>query len=118
MTSIQSRKPGTQAGGAKRGAGPQGRKRRRVWLLSLLALLVFLSIPTGFWVCEYRQAKRDYALIEAVKANDTAKAIAALRAGADVNARDYSDSAFTFRVLFRRISDRLFHPNVPSPSSG
>src|SRR5262245_17724053 len=98
MARIQSRRgersegpdpgSGTQAGGAKRGAGPRCRKRRRVWLLALLALLVFLSIPTGCWVCEYRQAKRDYALIQAVKANDAARAMAAIRAGADVNARD------------------------------
>ena len=76
------------------------KKRRRN--LILLALLLIPGMTFDFFVCEYRQAQRDHALIAAVEAQDTQKTLAALAAGADVNTRDYSDS-------FKSLPDTIRH---------
>ncbi|HLK55019.1 MAG TPA: ankyrin repeat domain-containing protein [Chthonomonadaceae bacterium] len=84
------------------------RKGIALWLL----LLMVVGIPVCYFALEYRQAQRDRALIAAVKANDTEGAIAAIRAGADVNARDYSDRSLSLPDALQRAMDRLLHPQA------
>jgi cytohesin len=88
-------------------------KKHRAIFLTLLALLVVIGIPTGFVVREYRHERANRDLIVAIQAEDTGRAIAALKAGADPNARDHSgDKPRSFGEEARRLLDRLLHPGA------
>jgi ankyrin repeat protein len=60
-------------------------KKRRALIMSLLAVFLVVGIPTGIVLSEYRHIQVNRALIAAVKANDTHKALAALNAGAEAD---------------------------------
>ena len=83
-------------------------KKRRALLLPLLALLLVVGIPAGLLLREYRYEQASQALIAAIKVNDTEKALAALRAGADANAKDFGKPA-SFASQLKYIFDRLLH---------
>jgi ankyrin repeat protein len=92
-------------------------KRRRILLLILLAPLIVVSVPMGYFLREWRheQASRD--LIAAIKANNTPAALAALNNGADPNANAYPDqlpSSFSERM--KQLLDKILHPNSRSTS--
>ncbi|HLK57429.1 MAG TPA: ankyrin repeat domain-containing protein [Chthonomonadaceae bacterium] len=64
-------------------------KKRRA-LLTLLALLLVVGIPTLLMLREYRQERLNRDLIAAIQVEDTGEALAALKAGADPNSREAS----------------------------
>ncbi len=82
-------------------------KKRRL-LLILLALLLVVGIPTGFIVHEYRQERLNRDLIKAIYAQDTNKALMALEAGANPNAKE-EDRPSTPTESFQRLFDQIFH---------
>jgi|SRR5579871_615338 len=61
-------------------------KKRRALLLTLLALLLVVGIPTALLLRAYRQERLNRELLAAVLGGDTNKALTALRAGANPNA--------------------------------
>ena len=63
-------------------------KKRRALLLPLLVFLLIVGIPTGYVMREYRRERLHRDLIVAIKADDTNRALAALKSGADGNARE------------------------------
>src|ERR1051326_3789356 len=91
-------------------------KNRRL-LISLLSLLLVIGIPAGLLVREFRQEQLNHALIAAVKARDAAKALAALKAGANANAKDNGDKPPAFRDSLNHLVIHLFHRNI-QPQSG
>src|ERR1051325_10455338 len=84
-------------------------KKRRT-LLTLLALLLIVGIPIAFLVREYSQDRLNRELIEAIKVDDTDKALAALKAGADPNACDYSGTPRSLRMYIIQLFDKLNRP--------
>ena len=66
-------------------------KKRRILLFILIGLLLILGLPMGLLFREYRREQTNEALISAIKAHSPAKALAALKEGADPNASDSSD---------------------------
>jgi ankyrin repeat protein len=86
-------------------------KKRRTLLFTLLALLLIIGIPVGLLV---RQELLNDALIAAIKASNTEKAVALLNSGADANA-----VAFYFETapLSERLLHKLQHWNEPFKSS-
>src|SRR5689334_20500135 len=85
-------------------------KKRRTLLFTLLALLLVVGTLSGFVMREYRneQASRD--LIDAIQAEDTDRAVAALKAGADPNTRDRSyDKPLSFGEYLRHLQNKILH---------
>ena len=78
--------------------------RRR--LFTLTVLLGIVAIPSSFVWREYRQERRNQALIAAIKRNDTKAVLHLLDEGADANARDQANRKFdgwqAFKNLFVR----------------
>src|ERR1051326_1188311 len=62
--------------------------RKRRGFTTILTLLFSIGIPTSFFVWAIHKEECSYALIVALRANDTNKALIALREGADPNTRD------------------------------
>src|SRR5690242_10321408 len=88
-------------------------KKRRIVLLTLLALLLVIGIPTGLLAREYRQERLSQDLIEAIKTDNRGKTLAALRSGADPNARDHSDDKpLTWREHVTLLLDKVLHSHV------
>ena len=86
-------------------------KKRRALLFTLLILL-FIGIPMGFVMREYRHEQLNRDLIAAIKANDTDKALAALKGGSDPNARDHSDDKpLTWREHATSLINKIVHPH-------
>jgi hypothetical protein len=89
----------------------------------LLTFLLVIGIPSGWMLRTYWCMQADRALIEAIKFNDTDRALAALHSGADANARgpvlgeDPSNAPpLTLQEYFQRFYDKLTHPNAkPKP---
>jgi ankyrin repeat protein len=74
-------------------------------------------VLTGFFVKIIRQEQRDRDLIAAIKADDTIKALAALKAGANPNAYDYSnEQSLSLSEKLERFFDRFQHPDASSGS--
>ncbi len=88
-------------------------KKRRL-LLTLLALLLVTGIPMGFLIREYRQERLNQDLIAAIKVEDTDKVLAALKSGANPNARDYSQKKQP--SVFEQIRE-MFRPSDVSPTA-
>src|SRR5262245_43399777 len=62
---------------------------RRVSVLILLCAVILPVLVTTIWYWrQVRQQRLDHALIEAIKKNDTPKAISLLDQGADANSTD------------------------------
>lgn len=82
--------------------------RKRTARLVVLILAIAAAAPLSWMQHEIRQNRLNRVLIAAVKRNDPQAAAAALRLGADPNARDLpmvQDS------VWRMLLDRLFHKN-------
>src|ERR1051326_9456230 len=69
-------------------------KHRCALLLTLLALLLLVGIPTGLVVREYRRAKMNRDLITAILEGNSKKALTTLGAGADPNAHLEGEDLF------------------------
>lgn len=84
------------------------RKKRRIGIALVLLLLLIVS---PFWNTyrEYRQARLDHALIEAIKAGNDQRALEALAEGASGEARDTGEPP-TFREALLHLWDRIRHP--------
>jgi len=80
-------------------------KRRRI--LSLIVLLLLVGIPTGFLLSAYQREQAGHELILAIKADDTARALAALHSHADPNSREVSDGRLSFRGYLARLARQL-----------
>jgi ankyrin repeat protein len=98
-------------------------KKWRPLLFTLLALLLLIGIPTAWLMREYRRERASWDLIAAIKAEDTARALTALRAGADPNIRTHfsfpweglpEDTPPSFGEQMKQFLDNLFHPTVKS----
>lgn len=63
-------------------------QKRRTFAITLLILLFLLVAPIWITYREYKQARLDHALIEAIKAGNEQKALEMLAEGADGGARD------------------------------
>jgi len=88
-------------------------KKRRALLLTLLALLLVVGIPSVLMLREYRREQASRDLIAAIYANDTEKVLAALKQGADPNARDHSDDKpLSFGEHVKRLFKNILRPNV------
>ena len=79
----------------------------RAFSLYALVPLLLAGFCVGYVWRDSRQHENDKALLAAVKASDTPAALAALKNGANPNARDIPDDS---RTLKERLFD-LFHPN-------
>ncbi|HLK59948.1 MAG TPA: ankyrin repeat domain-containing protein [Chthonomonadaceae bacterium] len=87
-------------------------KKHRLLLIVLLVLLVVVGLPMGLLVREYRQERLNRELIEAIKVYDPPAVLAALKGGADPNARDYSDDKpLAFREQIKHLWDNMLHAN-------
>src|SRR5579884_43621 len=80
-------------------------KRKRFLVLIILMLLACLVvIPVSLLYRQVQQEKANTALIAAAKNNDTTRVIAALKEGADANARDLPPDT---RSFWQRLWDGL-----------
>ena len=73
-------------------------RKRLTWLLLVLFLLPVL-ITSVWYYRQVRQQRLDHALIEAIKKEDTQKAIALLDEGADANTVDKPYTPVTFKSV-------------------
>src|SRR5215472_2426515 len=87
------------------------RQRKIGWILLVLLLLPIFAFSIWYWR-QLRQQRLDHALIEAIKRNDTPRAIAMLNEGADANARDVEIER---RELWQKILDRWIGKGSASP---
>ena len=93
-------------------------KQRRVLIITLLALLLTIGIPTGFLMREFQREQASRDLITAIKADDIPSALSTLKHGALPNTRDGLDnSPLSFREQMRHLLDKIFQPNVKTPQS-
>lgn len=81
-------------------------RKRAIWILLSLFLLPVLLL--GIWYGrQVRQQRLDHALIEAIKKQDTPKAIALLDQGADANAEDKAYEPKSLWSLLEEFWNRL-----------
>ena len=84
------------------------KSRRKLLTWMLLALFLLPVLFTSVWCWRQAMQQRlDHALIEAIKRNDTPRAIALLDRGADANATDKPYQAITLRRLLDDFWNRL-----------
>jgi hypothetical protein len=76
-----------------------GNRRRIGSVAALISLSVLIGIPCFLTYREMQQARRNSALIAAIKRRDTPAAIAALNAGADANATEGEETPSVAHVL-------------------
>ena len=83
------------------------RKKRSLAIVSVFFVLLGLL----FWRVyrQYEQERKDQALITAIKAEDTPRALELLAEGADGNSRDTGEAP-SFGQVLRRFLNRLRHP--------
>src|SRR5437879_4587451 len=92
-------------------------RRRRV-LATVAALLLLLCLLTVVYVQRERQQYQwNRALIAAIIANDTNKAIALLDAGAGPNTREETDAPPSFWQLIRNLFTRHHHKAANGPTA-
>lgn len=84
-------------------------RRKRSVVIILLVLLLLLVPPAWITYREWKQARLDHSLIEAIKAEDDQKALEALAEGANGEARDIGAPP-TFRETLLHLLDRFRHP--------
>lgn len=91
-------------------------KKRRALIFSLLPLAVLICIAFGLVMRGYWREQAGRELILAIKANDTDKALDALRAHADPNVRDQSDVTPSFRAYLSKLWQQMrgIKPQVPN----
>src|SRR5579871_3835160 len=83
------------------------RKKRRIGI-RLFVLLVLLGAPVGIVYRDWKQAKRDNALLDAIEAGNNRKALEALAEGANGEAR--YGVAPTFREALRNLLGHMREP--------
>src|SRR5579871_4062460 len=93
--------------------------KKRILLILLFFVAVLISLPVWSVCHQIRQERLNRDLIAAVKKNDTATALALLKAGADANAQEKGNTPVSARQVLRAWWDRLrgrkpadtdFHP--------
>ncbi|HLK55905.1 MAG TPA: ankyrin repeat domain-containing protein [Chthonomonadaceae bacterium] len=90
-------------------------KKRRALLLTLLALLLVVGIPTGFLVRAYRREQASRNMMAAISEDDMPAALTALKAGADPNTRDHSwEKPLSFIDHIKQFIHGL-SPHTPTP---
>ncbi len=87
-------------------------KKRRL-LFTLLALLLVVGIPIGLLVREYRHAQANRALVAAVKASNTQKALEALNNGADPNTTEVDAKSSSPTALFLAFENTSWPGGLP-----
>jgi ankyrin repeat protein len=81
-------------------------KKRRPLPLALLALLLLAGVPAALLLRFHRSAQAGYALIVAIKADDTAGALKALNATADADVRDSRDGTHALSLFLSTFQHR------------
>lgn len=85
-------------------------QRVKSWLIAIL-LLLLIAIPIGIFLDALHRDQAGHDLIQAIKRNDTASALVALKQGADPNVRDKSkDESPSFSDRVNQLFDHFFHP--------
>jgi hypothetical protein len=90
-------------------------KKHRALIISLLALVLLVCVASGLVLSEYHHIRVNRALIAAVKADDTNKALAALNAGAEA---DYPQNENVPRPLWIQWLDRISGLKAPGKDLG
>jgi hypothetical protein len=82
-------------------------KKRRALIVSLLALLLLVCVASGLVMRGYWRGQAGRELILAIKANDTNRALEALRAHADPNVRDRGQKPPSLRDYLSNVWQRM-----------
>ena len=93
-------------------------KKRRAPILSLLALALLFCVASGLVMRGYWREQASRELILAIKANDTGRALDALRAGADPNVREQNDATPSLFSYLSKLWLQVLGINPPSSSVG
>ena len=91
--------------------------RKLFWSLPVLIPLVCLSVIVWKVQADATQARRNQALIAAVKADEPVAAIAALRQGADANCRDIPPDTQTLWQKLRDWFQQIHLDTIDSPTA-
>src|SRR5579872_2393163 len=83
------------------------RKKRTIAIVAVL-LALLIGLPCWLVHLQVEQERKDQALISAIKAMNTPKALELLSEGADGNARDKGEVP-SFGQVLQRFLDRLQH---------
>ncbi|MCW3100606.1 MAG: ankyrin repeat-containing protein [Chthonomonadaceae bacterium] len=91
-------------------------KKRRALIISLLVLMLLVCIASGLVLLGYRRVQASRELILAIKANDTNRALDALRAHADPNTRDQDDAVPSLRDYLSKLWQQMrgINPSLTS----
>jgi hypothetical protein len=82
-------------------------KKRRALIISLLALVLLVCVASGLVLRGYWREQAGRELILAIKANDTNRALDALRANADPNVRDQADAVLSLRSYLSKLWQQM-----------
>ncbi len=93
-------------------------KRRWAAILSLSVLLLLGCVSCGLLICGFQREQADQALILALKANQTEKALDALEARANPNIRDSGEAPPSFRRYLVTLWRQMQGIKPPAPEVG
>ena len=93
-------------------------KKRNAFIFSLLALLLVVCVSSGLVMHGYRREQASRELILAIKANETDRALDALRANADPNVRDQGDEAPSLRRYLSTLWQQIYGIKPVTPTVG
>jgi ankyrin repeat protein len=93
-------------------------KKRRALTISLLALALLVCVASGLVMGGYWREQAGRELIRAIKANDTNRALDALRAHADPNVRDQGEKAPSLRDYLSKLWRQMRGMKSTTPNMG